>query len=248
MIDFRQSGKVANVILSINNVNSLNINALDDLYKIVKLIDYRKTHIVVFSSSMKHFSAGADLKERSKMSDGKTLKFLNKINHIFKYISEIEVPTIALTDGACLGGGLELALACDFIVSSENAMFGFPESSIGIIPGAGGTQRLTRKVGSSKAMKWIFTADKFTAKQAFQEGVVDILSANHKKSLKVFINKILRNSPISIKASKSSIHQAFIDRGFIAERQEYLKTLYSKDRNEGLKAFKEKRNPNWKNK
>ena len=160
------------------------------------------------------------------------------------------IPTIAVVNGGCLGGGLELALSCDFRIGLEDSFYGFPETSIGIIPGAGGTQRITRLVGPSISMQWIFSADKYTANKALSNKVIDFLIKKDdiENYLKSFTLKITKNAPLAIKAGKKAVNQAFIDHGFMVERDEYLKTLKSEDRNEGLKAFKNKNIPNWKNK
>ena len=240
--------KIFHITLNRNNVNSININLLDELLKVLLDID-KQTVCLIISSSSKHFCAGADLKERGAMDYNETIDFLNKINNVNKVISELSILTIASINGACLGGGLELALSCDFRIANRSSLFGFPEVSIGIIPGAGGTQRLTRLIGISKSMKWIFTADRFTAQQAREDGVVDFVVAD--KNLKYFTsnfcNKILANAPIALKVSKSSILSVFIDSGFKSERSNYIKTLNSKDRDEGLLSFKENRSPDWKN-
>jgi len=248
MIDIKNDKYIYNVILSRNPVNSINKDMLQGLKYAIDSLNYDMSRVLVISSSMKHFCAGADLKDRSDMSLDETVDFLDEINILYNKISDIEIPTVALIDGACLGGGLEMALACDFIISSNNGIFGFPETSIGIIPGAGGTQRMTRKVGPSTSMKWIFTAERYSAKDSFEDGVVDLLTASHEEDTQAFIDKILFNSPMGLRMSKKSIKQSFIDTGYKKEREAYLKTLYSQDRNEGLRSFKEKRPPNWKNK
>ena len=128
-------------------------------------------------------------------------------------------------------------------------LLGFPETSIGIIPGAGGTQRMVRLFGIPLSMKWIFTAEKLSADIAFRDGLVDFL-LKEKDPLEKSISldkAISKNAPISIKSAKSAINSSFIDYGFLAEREEYLKTLNSNDRAEGLDSFKEKRSPKWKN-
>ncbi|MBI64795.1 MAG: enoyl-CoA hydratase [Candidatus Marinimicrobia bacterium] len=248
MIEVKNNKYIYNVILSKNPVNSINKSMLYEINSAIDSLDCSKSRVLVFSSSMKHFCAGADLKDRSSMSVDETVDFLDKINTLYNRISSIEIPTIASIDGACLGGGLELALACDFIISSNNSIFGFPETSIGIIPGAGGTQRMTRKVGPSISMKWIFMAEKYSAEDSFRDGVIDFLTIDHEKDVQVLIDRILHNSPIGLRMSKKSIKESFIDFGLKKEREAYLRTLHSQDRNEGLDSFKEKRTPDWKNK
>ena len=174
-------------------------------------INFDKYTAVAITSNLKHFSAGADLKERSTFTHRQTLDFLDLINICFHKIENIPIPTIAVINGACLGGGLELALSCDFRIASEDSILGFPEASIGIIPGAGGTQRMTRLCGISKSMKWIFSSEKFTAKQALADGVVDFLpQIDVVDFLFKFSNVLRANSKNSIKLAKSSINSSFI--------------------------------------
>ena len=241
---------ILRITLDNNPVNSITISMLKDLYNAIHNIKYDNIRCIIFDSNSSHFCAGADLKERSKFSKNDTLEFLDNINEFYHFVESIQVPTFAFINGACLGGGLELAISCDFRIAFKNSIFGFPETSIGIIPGAGGTQRLTRLIGSSKSLKWIFTSDKFNVQEAFQDGVVDFVIDKEDKEIFIskFISKISKNAPLAIKAAKNSINSAFINHGFIKERQEYLTILSSEDRKEGLLAFKEKRISKWINK
>lgn len=249
-VDYSEDNNILNICLSGNAVNSISLNMLKDFNEAILNINQSKVKCLIIDSDRDHFCAGADLKERSMFSIDETISFLDNLNKLFFNIANLEIPTFAIINGACLGGGLELALACDFRVCYPDALLAFPETSIGIIPGAGGTQRLTRLVGHSKALKWTFTANKFTGNKAFEDGVVDFLiePKDKKDFIAIFITKILKNSPLSIKCVKSSINSSFIDHGFIEERNNYLSTLYSLDRDEGLLAFKEKRPPVWRNK
>jgi len=241
---------IMRITLGNNPVNAISIGMLKELNNVLDDIDFSKVRCLYFDSSVDHFCAGADLKERSLLTNKETISFLDQINKLFHRISHMSIPTFAFINGACLGGGLEFALSCDFRIAYNNSFFGFPETSIGIIPGAGGTQRLTRLVGSSKSLKWIFSANKFKPQEALHDGVVDFLIENNDKDkfISTFVTKIAKNAPKAVSAAKNSINAAFIDYGFISERKEYLTTLYSDDRNEGLRSFKEKRSPEWKNK
>jgi len=223
---------------------------LEGLYKAIDNINYDKIRCVIFNSDQSHFCAGADLRERSGFSDKQTISFLDSLNHLYHKIEQLDILTISVINGACLGGGLELALSCDFRIGNENSIYSFPEASIGIIPGAGGTQRMTRLLGISKSMEWIFTSKRYSSDEALSDGVIDFLvnTSDIDKFVDEFVSSILKNAPIAIKAAKKSINSAFIDLGFKAEREQYLKTLKSEDRNEGLSSFKDKRDPNWKNK
>ena len=247
---YEEDLQFTNIILSSNSVNSISIQMLNELNQAISSVDLSKNRCIVFSSNQKHFCAGADLKERSSFSHTKTITFLNSLNDLYRKIEILPIPTIALINGACLGGGLELALSCDFRLALTDSFYGFPETSIGIIPGAGGTQRMTRLIGPGISMKWIFLSEKYTAQEALNDRVVDFIFDRKKidEELNVFIKKISKNAPISIKSAKKTINQAFIDYGLQFEREEYLKTLLSEDRDEGLRAFKNKDKPYWKNK
>ena len=251
MIDVKYSSnkKIFHISLYRNNVNSINNDLLDTLLKVLLEIN-DSVVCVIISSNSKHFCAGADLKDRSNMDYDETISFLDKFNKINKLISNLDIITIASINGACLGGGLEIALSCDFRIAEHSSIFGFPEVSIGIIPGAGGTQRLTKIVGLTKSMKWIFSGEKYSARQALDDGIIDftVSSNNLNYFSSSFCNKILSNAPIALKAAKSSILSSFNEIGFDSERSNYIKTLTSDDRDEGLLSFKEGRSPNWKNK
>ncbi len=244
------AGSILTITLSNNNINTISIKMLEGLYKVIDNIDCDKIRCVIFNSDQSHFCAGADLRERSDFSDEQTIDFLDSLNHLYHKIEQLDTLTISVINGACLGGGLELALSCDFRIGDENSIYSFPETSIGIIPGAGGTQRMTRLVGISKSMEWIFTSKRYSSKEALHDGVIDFLvnASDIDKFVGEFVSSIIKNAPIAIKAAKKSINSTFIDLGFNAEREQYLKTLKSEDRNEGLSSFKDKRDPDWKNK
>ena len=222
--------------LSYSLVNSIN-NIIDNLSADIK--------VLVVKSEGGGFCAGADLKERSSMSDSETIKIVSSYNNLFNKIENLSIPTIAAIHGYALGGGLELALACDFRFSTTDSIMGFPETSLGIIPGAGGTQRLTRLIGLSKAKKWIFTADKFSAKKAFSDNVID-RDFGSRKEMSDYIEqltcKIVQNSQNAISLAKKSINYAMessLEEGLSFEREQYLKTLNDPIRLEKLKFFKD---------
>ena len=136
---------IAFINLNREPVNAINLKLLKELDKVIDDIQKSsKCRLVIFRSLQKHFCAGADLIERKVMSKNKTLSFLEKINDLLDRIENLEIPTICSINGAALGGGLELALCCDFRVANQKAVLGLTETSLGIIPGAGGTQRLPR--------------------------------------------------------------------------------------------------------
>ena len=200
----------------------------------------------------KHFSAGADLKERKNMNSNQTFKFLDKVNSIFDRIENLQIPTIASINGAALGGGLELALCCDIRIASENSYVGLPETSLGIIPGAGGIFRLSKIIGISKSKYWVFTAQKFTTESAYEDGVIDFLSKDD-ELLGVTLElaqEILENAPLAIKASKLLFNNISKDSKDLNKQQKssYSLVIDSEDKKEAIKAFLSKRKPSWKGK
>ena len=230
--------------ISIEFLNQLNLN-------IEKIKNDRNIRCLLIGSKTKHFCAGADLKERSSFTNSQTIEFLTNINNTFNEIEDLNIPVIAMLNGATLGGGAELSLCADFRISDSTLKIGFPETSLGIIPGAGGTYRLPRILGIQKAKKLIYSAEILNSKTAFDLNLIDNVSDNIIDDTIEFANTIIKNSPIGISSAKSSINNNFnLDRssGLKIENEAYSITLGTKDRQEALKAFKEKRKPIWQNK
>jgi enoyl-CoA hydratase len=172
---------------------------------------------------------------------------------VFGRIRTIQKPVIAAVSGWALGGGCEIALSCDMIVASESARFGQPEINIGVIPGAGGTQRLTRAVGKAIAMEMILNDRKLTAQEAYQFGMVNRVvpvTAYLEEALKL-AEEIAARAPIAVRAAKKMINQSFertLSDGLAEEKQVFYNLFATEDQKEGMKAFTEKRKPEWKGK
>lgn len=194
------------------------------------------------------FCAGADLKERAGMTQEEATAFVKKLRATFTMLERLPMPTLAAIEGAALGGGLELALACDLRVVGDSASLGLPETSLAIIPGAGGTQRLPRLIGRARAKELIFTARKFGAAEALRYGIADRAAAAG-KALEIALQlarEILPNGPIALRAAKEAIDRGLdVDsaRGLLIEEACYAKVIPTRDRLEGLAAFKERRKP-----
>ena len=242
-------------IISLNRspVNALSFDLLYSLKEIFEdMLKDKNIRAVIIQSELDHFSAGADLKERKIMSKDDAGKALDNFNDCFNTIESFPTPVICLINGYCLGGGAELSLACDFRIGSDDCLIGFPEVSIGIIPGAGGTQRLPKVIGLSNAKYWIYTAKKFNSEQSLDYGFLDF-TCNKSNLLNKGIDlakDILLNAPIAIKSSKKSINDGYstnIKNGLTIERSNYNISLNTKDRDEALDAFLNKRKPNWSN-
>jgi enoyl-CoA hydratase/carnithine racemase len=240
------------VELTLNRVdqhNALSTELISELQEKLdiesKFSDEFKTRVLIISSaSSKAFCAGADLKERLKMSPEEVIQTLDKLNKLMNTIDEISCPSMALIEGVAFGGGLELALACDFRLSYPNAELGLTETRLAIIPGAGGTQRLTQLVGPSKAKQMIFRAKRMSAQEAFSIGLLDYVGDNPKSEIQKWAEEIVQNGPIAVVQAKKVIKKGRnlnLDEGLKVEREGYKVVLKSDDRVEALKAFNEKR-------
>ena len=207
---------------------------------------------IVLIGSEKAFAAGADLKEMVKLNYA-SVSETRYIENGWLDIPKIQTPIIAGVKGYALGGGCELAMMCDFIIASENARFGQPEINIGAIPGAGGTQRLTRSIGKSKAMLAVLTGDMISAAEAELAGLVaKVFNMNDfDNSLKEIALKIANQSKPLAKLAKQAVNVAYettLDEGIRSERALFYSTFALDDHVEGMEAFSEKRKPIWKNK
>lgn len=197
----------------------------------------------------KVFCAGADLIERKAMNDNEAHKFVQKLRETFSNIEKLKQPVIACMNGVAFGGGLELALSCDLRIGNINSNMGLIETSLAIIPGAGGTQRLPRIIGIPKAKELIYTARKINGNKAFEYGILNILSNNndcYNDGLNL-AREILCNGPIAVKMAKQAINEGMqcnkIDDAMKVEEDKYSVVIPTKDRKEAMLAFAEKRKP-----
>ena len=207
---------------------------------------------IVLTGSEKAFAAGADLKEMVKHNFA-SVSETRYIENGWLDIPKIQTPIIAGVKGYALGGGCELAMMCDFIIASDNARFGQPEINIGAIPGAGGTQRLTRSIGKSKAMFAVLTGDMMSAEEAEKSGLVAKVFSNEEfdVSLKDIAQKIAGQSKPLAKLAKQAVNVAYettLEEGIRSERALFYSTFALEDHVEGMEAFSEKRKPIWNNK
>ncbi|XP_039790775.1 probable enoyl-CoA hydratase 2, mitochondrial isoform X2 [Panicum virgatum] len=204
--------------------------------------------VLVASSVPKVFCAGADLKERRLMGPAEIRDFVNSLRSTFSSIEALSIPTIAVVEGAAFGGGLELALSCDLRICGKDAKFSLPETSLAIIPGAGGTQRLPRIVGRSRAKELIFTGRRFDAAEAVSMGVVNYCvpaGEAYQKALEL-AREINQKGPLAIKMAKKAINggaEVDMTSALAVEEECYEQVLHTQDRLEGLAAFAEKRKP-----
>ncbi|CAN5509450.1 enoyl-CoA hydratase-related protein [soil metagenome] len=206
--------------------------------------------VVLQSSSHRAFCVGADLKERQHFSQEQLLAHRVISRAAYRSVLDLPVPAVAAIDGYALGGGLELALSCDLIVASSSAMLALPEVSVGLIPGGGGTQLLTRRVGWSAAASMIFTAARLDADAAHQLGLVDAVVAGGLAgpAALALAEQIGANSPVALREAKRAMrHGSDIDLGEALDIEDlcWRATATSADRQEGIAAFNEKRSPRW---
>jgi len=207
-----------------------------------------KVRVVVLASAVQGaFCAGADLKERVTMSKPEVAVFVTGIRAAFSELSRMRVPTIAAINGPALGGGLEMALACDLRVAGPLAKIGLTETKLAIIPGAGGTQRLPRLIGASRAKELIFTGRLLDSQQAFNCGLVNhVCSVDALTGAAALAREIENQGPVALEMAKKAIDtgmQVDLATGMDVESACYAQIIPTKDRLEGLAAFKEKRKP-----
>ncbi|MBF0450747.1 MAG: enoyl-CoA hydratase [Candidatus Magnetomorum sp.] len=207
--------------------------------------------VIVTGAGDRAFCAGADLKERATLTETQVKEFIFTIRNVFTFIESMSKPVIAAINGIALGGGTELALASDIRIASETAMMGLTETRLAIIPGAGGTQRLPRLVGRGKAKELIFTGKRISAQEALSIGLVNAICPADQlleESFKM-AQMICETGPIAIQQAKYAINHGIetdLSTGLAIESNAYWITIPTKDRLEGLAAFREKRKPVYK--
>jgi enoyl-CoA hydratase len=233
-------------------LNALNLQLMQELRDTLQQLDKNeKVKVIIITGNKQAFAAGADIKQ---MAD-KTAVDMLMIDQFSTWdqIRKTKKPIIAAVSGFALGGGCELAMTCDMIIASETAKFGQPEIKIGVMPGAGGTQRLTKAIGKAKAMELVLTGRFLSAEEALFYGLI-----NKVVPLEMFLyeavqlaTEIAQMSPIAIQLAKESVNRSFethLDEGLLYERKNFYLTFASEDQKEGMKAFIEKRKANYQGK
>ncbi|WP_342366631.1 enoyl-CoA hydratase-related protein [Clostridium aminobutyricum] len=235
-------------------MNALNVEVLNELYEAFTEVEKNgEIRAAIVTGEGKAFVAGADIAQMHAIDPigGRTM--IATGHKVMNYIEAIEKPVIAAINGFALGGGCELAMACDIRVASEKAKFGQPEVNLGIIPGFGGTQRLPRLVGKSMAKYLIMTADMINAEEAYRIGLVEkVVPAEELIDAAEKIAKtILAKAPIAIAITKTTINNGYnmdMRAGSALEVEAFTASFASQDKTEGMSAFLEKRTPNFQNK
>lgn len=235
-----------------NELNALNLELMGELRDSLKALDSNdEVRVIIITGNERAFAAGADIKQ---MADKNVIDAL-KIDQFSTWdqIKRTKKPIIAAVSGFALGGGCELAMTCDMIVASETAQFGQPEIKIGIMPGAGGTQRLPRAVGKALAMEMVLTGNFINAERALKAGLINKIvpvEVYLKEAVKL-AKDIAALSPISVQLAKESVNKSYeqnLQESLYFERKNFYMCFASEDQKEGMAAFVEKRKPEFKGK
>jgi enoyl-CoA hydratase len=233
-------------------LNALNLELMAELRDALKALDANdEVRVIIITGNDKAFAAGADIKQMA----GKSAIDMLKADQFSTWdqIRKTRKPIIAAVSGFALGGGCELAMTCDMIVASESAKFGQPEIKIGVMPGAGGTQRLTRAIGKARAMEMVLTGKFISAEEAHNYGLINMVVPVElylEEALKL-ANQIAEMSPTAAMLGKEAVNRAYethLDEGLHFERKNFYLTFASEDQKEGMQAFVEKRAPIYKGK
>ncbi|ANB60429.1 enoyl-CoA hydratase/isomerase family protein [Anoxybacteroides amylolyticum] len=252
-IQTRVEGMVAVIELNRPHVlNALNRPMVTEIVRAIESYDRNDdVRVIVLTGKGRAFAAGADIDEMAN-DDPITLDLLNQFAE-WDRLALIKKPMIAAVHGFALGGGFELALCCDLLFASETAEFGFPEVNIGVMPGAGGTQRLTKLIGKTKALEWLWTGERMSAKTAYDLGIVNRLIAPEllvEETMR-FAQKLAAQPPLSVRFIKEAVHKAVdysLYEGMQFERKNFYLLFASADQKEGMQAFMEKRKPKFQGK
>jgi enoyl-CoA hydratase/carnithine racemase len=241
------------VILTLNRpevMNAVNFQMAGELGKEIEKLRFNsKIRVVMITGAGdRAFCAGADLKERTTLSPDRVREFILMQRNLFTAVEDLSKPVIAAVNGMALGGGTELALACDIRIAADTARMGLTETRLAIIPGGGGTQRLPRMVGRAKAKELIFTGRRVDAAEALSIGLVNRICAREAlmEECLQMAAMICDAGPIAVEQAKYAINKGIetdLHTGLAIESNAYWATIPTKDRLEGLAAFREKRKP-----
>jgi enoyl-CoA hydratase len=232
--------------------NALNRTMVREIVESMEMLDRNNEVVtILLTGKGRAFSAGADIEEMA--NDGPIhLELLNQFAD-WDRLSLIKKPIIGSVKGFVFGGGFELALCCDLLIAASGTEFSFPEVNIGVMPGAGGTQRLTKVVGRAKALEWLWTGDRIPVEEALKYGLVNKIVAHEllmEETFK-FAKKLSKQPPLSLRLIKDSVNKAVdypLYEGMQYERKNFYLLFSSEDQKEGMKAFSEKRKPEFKGK
>jgi len=236
------------------SLNALNAQTIKELGQAMELAinDTEVAGIIITGSGEKAFVAGADISEIAELNELNGRKFAENGQDVFEQIENCDKPVIAAVNGFALGGGCELAMACHIRIATESAKFGQPEVNLGLIPGYGGTQRLTKLVGKGRALELMMTGDIINAQEAYRMGLVNHVVANQEElqqKAESILNKIKTKSPLAIGLVISCANAATGEEdGYLVEANGFAHSCKTEDKEEGTRAFLEKRSPVFKGK
>jgi enoyl-CoA hydratase/carnithine racemase len=248
-----RAGQVAEVVLdrpeAMNALDTATLTALNEFFTELSF-DPDVVVVVLSGAGERAFCVGADLKERAAMSNSQIMGQRSVFRQAFAALRALPQPAIAAVHGFALGGGCELALSCDVIVADGSAVLGLPETSVGLVPGCGGTQLAAKRIGPGRAAEMIFTGRKIGAAEAAAIGLVDVLreSGDAREHAVELAATIAANSPVAVKAAKQAIHGGAglrLAPALDVEDAAWRTAATSADRREGIAAFAEKREPVW---
>lgn len=233
-------------------MNALNAELMEELVQALQVFDAdANIGAILITGNERAFAAGADIKAmvNSTMTEMLAGSFLE----LFDELRKVKKPIIAAVSGYALGGGCELAMSCDLIIAAENARFGQPEVTIGVIPGAGGTQRLTHAVGKALAMEMVLNNRMLSAEEALMHGLVNrvVPSEHYLDEGLALASEIAERAPLAVRLGKEFVNKAFelpLSEGLESERRNFYLLFASQDQKEGMQAFVEKRKPKWQGK
>lgn len=236
-------------------LNALNVDVLKELEcAVYEVKEDRNIYVLIITGAgEKAFVAGADITYMKDMTPQQAVEFASLGQRVFNTIENLPIPVIAVVNGYALGGGCELALACDIVIASSRAKFGQPEVNLGVIPGFGGTQRLPRIVSKNKAKELIFTGDMISADEAKSIGLVNKVVEPEKimEEAETMAKKIISRGPVAVKYAKRAINygiEAGLYPGLELEKTLFANLFVTEDQKEGMNAFVEKRQPLFKGK
>lgn len=252
-VHLERAGRVASVVMDRPEaLNALSTEQADALAATLARVaaDPRVSVVLLVSALPTAFCVGADLKQRRGMSVADLMRQRPVLTSAFRSVLQLPVPSIAVVEGFALGGGFELALCCDLIVASEAATFGLPETGVGLVPGGGGTQLVSRRAGSNVAADLVFTGRRVAAAEAYRLGLVDRLTAPGAARTEAdsLADRIAANSPVALRQAKIALRRGAdlsLADGLAVEEEAWAEAVRSPDRVEGIAAFVEKRSPRW---
>jgi enoyl-CoA hydratase len=233
-------------------LNSLNTKMISEIVVAMESFDRNdNVRVIVLAGKGRAFSAGADIDEMTE-ANPISLELLNQFAE-WDRLALIKKPIIGAVHGFVFGGGFELALCCDVLISAGNTEFAFPEVSLGVMPGAGGTQRLTKLVGRTKALEWLWTGERISAEVALKHGIINKIVAPEllmEETMK-FASRLSKQPPLSMRLIKDSVNKAVdssLYEGMQYERKNFYLLFATQDQKEGMNAFIEKRKPDYQGK